>query len=59
MGDPISSLLLTDKYAIIGTMTGVIKVFCLNSDVNQFFVLSKENKENIVGLSFIEKNRKL
>lgn len=59
VGDPISSLLLTDKYAIIGTMMGAIKVFCLNSDINQFFVLCKENKENIVGLSYIEKYNRL
>ena len=59
VGDPISSLLLNDKYIIIGTMMGKIILFCLNPEKQKIFHLSKDNNENISGLSFIEESNKL
>ena len=37
LGDPISSLLLTDKYIIIGTMMGKIILFSFNSENQKIF----------------------
>ena len=54
IGDPITSLLLNHKYIIIGTMMGKIVLFTFNPVDEQFFVLSRENSENISGLSFNE-----
>ena len=59
VGDPISSLLLNDKHIIIGTMMGKIILFCFNSENQKIFYLSKDNNENISGLSFIEESNTL
>ena len=54
IGDPISALLLTDKYAIIGTMLGKIQLFVLNPTNERFITLNSENIEHISGLSYNE-----
>ena len=54
LGDPISSIFLNDNYIIIGTMTGRIKLFSLNSKNNEIFIISSTNLEHISGLSFNE-----
>ena len=59
MGDPISSLLLTNKYVIIGTMLGKIILFTFAQKDDKFFTLSKSDTENISGLSYIEEKRNL
>ena len=57
IGDPICSLLLNNKYVIIGTMMGKIILFTFTQNDDRFIALSKENDENISGLSYIdEKN---
>ena len=56
VGDPISSLLLTDKYVIIGTIFGKIQLFNLEQSNERFFTISKENLEHISGLSYNEEN---
>ena len=56
IGDPISSLILTDKYVIIGTMFGKIQLFILNTNSERFFTLSIENLEHISGLSYNEES---
>ena len=54
LGDPISSIALNNKYIIIGTMMGQIKLFCLNSEYDKIFILNKENPEHITGISILE-----
>lgn len=56
IGDPISSLILTDKYVIIGTMLGKIQLFVLNPNSERFYTLCNENFEHISGLSYNEEN---
>jgi len=50
LGDPISSICLTSKYVIIGTMTGAIKLYYFTE--KRIYKISKNNIENISGLSF-------
>ena len=50
IGDPISSITLTNKYVIIGTMTGGIKLY--NFKEKRIFIISKNNMEFISGLFF-------
>ena len=50
LGDPISSIVLTNKYVIIGTMTGGIKLYYFNE--KRIYIISKNNIENISGLYF-------
>ena len=50
IGDPISSIILTNKYVIIGTMTGGIKLYHFKE--KRIFIISKNNMEFISGLSF-------
>ena len=49
-GDPISSLLLTPKHVIIGTMLGQISYFSLSS--KKITILSEFNSENISNISY-------
>ena len=54
IGDPISSVCLSDKYIIIGTMMGRIKLFSLKS--HKIFSISDSNLEHISGISFNEED---
>ena len=59
VGDPISSLILADKYVIIGTMFGKIQLFILNKlsqNSERLFTLENENLEYISGLSYNEES---
>ena len=50
LGDPISAITLTNKYVIIGTMTGGIKLYYFNE--RRIYIISKNNIEYISGLYF-------
>ena len=57
IGDPISSVCLTEKYIIIGTMMGRIKLFSLKS--HNIFSIGSTNLEHVSGISFIENDNLL
>ena len=59
LGDPISSLFLNEKYVIIGTMMGRIKLLNLKEDNENIINLNNVDLEQISGLSFIEENNML
>lgn len=59
LGDPISSLFLNDKFVIIGTMMGRIKLLSLEGKEANIKKLNDVDLEYISGLSYIEKNNKL
>ena len=50
LGDPISAISLTNKFVIIGTMTGAIKLYYF--DQKRIYIISKNNIEHISGLFF-------
>ena len=52
IGDPISSVCLSEKYVIIGTMMGRIKLFSLKS--HNIICIGSTNIEHISGISFNE-----
>lgn len=54
LGDPISSILLTNKYVIIGTMSGCIKLYYFQE--KRIYIISKNNIEFISGFSFSDKS---
>ena len=57
IGDPISSVFLSEKYVIIGTMMGRIKLFSLKS--HNIFSIGSTNLEHVSGISFIENDNLL
>ena len=57
IGDPISSILLTNKYVIIGTMTGGIKLYYFQE--KRIYIISKNNIEFISGFSFSSSDKSL
>ena len=57
IGDPISSILLTSKYVIIGTMTGCIKLYYFQE--RRIYIISKKNNEFISGFSFSSSDKSL
>ena len=60
LGDPISSILLNDKYVIIGTMMGKIKILSLISENEKIILINlRKPLENISGLSFSDDYSKL
>ena len=60
LGDPISSILLNDKYVIIGTMMGKIKILSLLSENKKIILINfRKPLENISGLSFSNDYSKL
>jgi len=54
VGDPISAITLTNRFVIIGTMTGGIKLYYFNE--KRIYIISKSNIENISGLSYSVKD---
>ena len=52
LGDPISSILLSNKYVVIGTMAGVIKLYYFTE--KRIYIISKGNIEYISGFSLSE-----
>ena len=56
-GDPISAITLTNKFVIIGTMTGMIKLYHFNE--KRIYIISKNDIEYISGLSYSEKDNVL
>ena len=58
LGDPISSVLLSDKYAIIGTMMGRIKLLSLTEN-GKIILICSGSQEYISGLSLSDDNTKL
>ena len=57
LGDPISAITLTNKYVVIGTMTGAIKLYYFNE--RRIYIISKNNIEHISGLFFSVKDHTL
>lgn len=57
IGDPISSILLTNNYVIIGTMTGGIKLYYFQE--KRIYIISKNNNEFISGFSFSPSDKSL
>jgi len=57
IGDPISAILLTNNYVIIGTMTGGIKLYSFNE--KRIYIISKNNTEFISGFSFSSHEKSL
>jgi hypothetical protein len=57
IGDPISSLFMNDKYAIIGTMMGRIVLLSLTSDdKKRRIIINNASQENITGISLSDDN---
>ena len=52
IGDPISSVYLSEKYVIIGTMMGRIKLFSLKT--HKIISISSSNLEHVSGIIFKE-----
>ena len=59
LGDPITALLLNDKFVAIGTMMGRIKLYLLNNSFEKITNINNGDLENISGLSFNEVKRTL
>ena len=57
IGDPISAILLTNKYVIIGTMSGGIKLYYFQE--KRIYIISKNNIEFISGFSFSSSEKSL
>ena len=57
IGDPISSVCLSEKYVIIGTMMGRIKLFSLKT--HNIICIGSTNLEHVSGISFNEENNLL
>jgi len=57
LGDPISAISLTNKYVVIGTMSGAIKLYYFEE--KRIYIISKNNIEHISGLFFSVKDHSL
>jgi len=55
--DPISAISLTNKYVVIGTMSGAIKLYYFEE--KRIYIISKNNIEHISGLFFSVKDHSL
>ena len=56
-GDPISAITLTNKFVVIGTMSGGIKLYYFNE--KRIYIISKNSMEYISGLSYSVKDQSL